>query len=91
MGVGDFFRQKSAATAAVYLGYGDWSPGVLPLQEVEYVWHVWHLPRVVHFQIHISTGASNCQKLGHVSHPAAEEAENVNFLTCTLERHGFVM
>ena len=65
--MGDFFRQKSAATAAVYLGYGDWSPGALPLREVEYVWR---LPRVVHVQIHISTGASNCQKLGHVPAPS---------------------
>lgn len=49
LGVGDFFGQTAAATAAIYPGYGDWSPRALPLQEVESVWHMWHLPCVVHF------------------------------------------
>lgn len=53
--VGDFFRQKSAVAAAMYIGYGDWSPRALPSQEVESVWHAGHIPRAVHHQIHISS------------------------------------
>lgn len=68
-GLGDFFRQKSAATAAMHLGYGDSSPGHRCFQPGNCFcrsWSLWGLCdsvlMLLIFNPHLHRSAPSCRR-----------------------------